>query len=446
MNRFLVGLRDLFNLHTDKERDAKTIESIEKNVSFKGANAWILAFAILIASIGLNINSTAVVIGAMLISPLMGPIMGAGLSLGINDFELFKRSLINLLFTTVISLITSTLYFVITPIDAAQSELLARTFPTIYDVLIAFLGGLAGIVAATRMEKGNAIPGVAIATALMPPLCTAGYGLATSQWLFFLGAFYLYLINCVFICLATLLIVKYLKFRKKEYVDEEQGRKVRRIISIIVTVMLIPSIYLAYTLVIENRYRENAAKYLEETFEENDHPILYKKINYRSDPKTIEVAVLNKVYTPEEIQANEKRMLKYGLKGTKLVMRQSDDTAFDANAFKASILQEFLKRDKTEPLSAQEQALLKVAPAAVANLYPTNNIASEANALFSEVKHLSIADHINFGADSTMKPDTLTVVTVGIDKQMPKKQQVQLEAWLQKRIQHKCVVWFRLEQ
>ena len=181
-----------------KEDEMETIDYISKNVEFKGANLWILIFAILVASVGLNVNSTAVIIGAMLISPLMGPIMGVGLAAGINDFELLKKSLKNLGIAIAISIITSTIYFSFTPLNDAQSELLARTEPSIWDVLIALFGGLAGIVAGSRKEKSNAIPGVAIATALMPPLCTAGYGLATGNVYYFFGAFYLFFINSVF--------------------------------------------------------------------------------------------------------------------------------------------------------------------------------------------------------------------------------------------------------
>lgn len=179
-----------FDLQHDKEDEAETIESIKRGVEFKGMNLWVLIFATFIASLGLNTNSTAVIIGAMLISPLMGPIMGFGLGLGINDFELIKRSFRNFATATIFSVITSSLYFLISPISEAQSELLARTQPTLYDVLIAFFGGLAGIVASSTKYKGNVIPGVAIATALMPPLCTAGFGLATGNFYYFFGAFY----------------------------------------------------------------------------------------------------------------------------------------------------------------------------------------------------------------------------------------------------------------
>lgn len=166
------------NLQHGEEDKRKVLENVISNISFRGSNLWILACAIIIASVGLNVNSTAVIIGAMLISPLMGPILGAGFSLGIFDFELFKKSLKNLAIATVVSLLVSTLYFYLSPFKETQSELLARTSPNIYDVLIAFFGGLVGVITITRVEKGNPIPGVAIATALMPPLCTAGYGLA----------------------------------------------------------------------------------------------------------------------------------------------------------------------------------------------------------------------------------------------------------------------------
>lgn len=206
-----------FGVRQEKEDELETIESIKKGVEFKGTNLWVLIFATFVASLGLNTNSTAVIIGAMLISPLMGPIMGFGLGLGISDFDLIKRSFRNFATATVFSVITSTLFFLISPISEAQSELLARTQPTVYDVLIAFFGGLAGIVASSTKSKGNVIPGVAIATALMPPLCTAGFGLASGNLYYFFGAFYLYFINTVFISLATYMVVRLLKYPKKVF-------------------------------------------------------------------------------------------------------------------------------------------------------------------------------------------------------------------------------------
>ena len=207
----IAKILKFINLHSGEENKQKVLETVRSSISFRGSNVWILACAIVVASIGLNVNSTAVVIGAMLISPLMGPIIGAGFGLGMYDFELVKKSLKNLLIATLVGLFVSTMYFFLSPFKETQTELLSRTSPNIYDVLIAFFGGLVGVIAITRVEKGNPIPGVAIATALMPPLCTAGYGMAIGNLKFFFGALFLYNINCVFICISTFLI--YITFR-----------------------------------------------------------------------------------------------------------------------------------------------------------------------------------------------------------------------------------------
>src|SRR5690606_31651666 len=193
-----------FDITSEQEEFDTIHATVDKGIQFRGTNLWILTFAIIIATVGLNVNSPAVIIGAMLISALMGPILGMGYSLAVYDFTLFRRAMVNFGFAVLVSLIASTAYFLITPRGEAHSELLARTQPNIYDVIIALVGGLAGIVAVSSKNKGNVITGVAIATALMPPLCTAGYGLATGRWNFFLGAFYLFTINSVFIAAATI--------------------------------------------------------------------------------------------------------------------------------------------------------------------------------------------------------------------------------------------------
>ncbi len=220
-------IREVFDFRDDTDYEGST-SSIKKNIEFKGSNAWILALSILICSIALYVNSTAVVIGAMLISPIMGPIVGAGLALGTNDFLTLRMSAISWLTALFIGLITSGLFFYLSPIAEIQSELLARTRPTILDVAIALLGGAAGIISATRPEKGNVIPGVAIATALMPPLCTAGFGLATLNFSFFWGAFYLFFLNSVFICLATFIGVRYLKYPKVSFVNPQREKRYYR--------------------------------------------------------------------------------------------------------------------------------------------------------------------------------------------------------------------------
>ncbi|MDX9726588.1 MAG: DUF389 domain-containing protein [Bacteroidales bacterium] len=250
------------NLEGELDDYDKIHKTIEADMIFKGTNLWILVFAIIVASVGLNMNSTAVIIGAMLISPLMGPINGMGYSIATYNFPLFRKALMNFSFAVAASLVASTAYFAMSPISTAHSELLARTSPTIYDVLIALFGGLAGIVAISSKQKGNVIPGAAIATALMPPLCTAGYGLATGQLEYFMGALYLFTINTVFIAISSVVVSQILKFPIITLVDNAQKTRVNRWISFVITLVLIPSIYFGYKLVQKERFSENASKYV----------------------------------------------------------------------------------------------------------------------------------------------------------------------------------------
>ena len=261
-NGWILKVLSYFNLESEVDDFDKIHQNIEKDIIFKGTNLWILMFAIIIASVGLNMNSTAVIIGAMLISPLMGPINGMGYSIATYNFPLFRKAIKNFTFAVIASLIASTAYFAISPISTAHSELLARTSPTIYDVLIALFGGLAGIVAISSRHKGNVIPGVAIATALMPPLCTAGYGLASGQFYYFFGAFYLFTINTVFIAISSIIISQILKFPIRTIVDVNQKKNVTRWTSFIIILVLIPSIYFGYDLVKNEKFIENATKYV----------------------------------------------------------------------------------------------------------------------------------------------------------------------------------------
>ncbi|MCQ2262927.1 MAG: DUF389 domain-containing protein [Bacteroidales bacterium] len=261
---FWGHVRRLFRIYEDTDV-AATVAAIQKSVEFKGINLWLLGFAILVASVGLNVNSTAVIIGAMLISPLMGPINGVGLAVGTYDWELLKKSFNNLLLMVIISLLVSTLYFLLSPLGDAQSELLARTRPTIYDVLIATFGGLAGIVAASRRDMPfTVVSGVAIATALMPPLCTAGYGIATWQLRYAFGAFYLFFINSFFIALATFIMVRYLRFPKHKFLNTNRERIVKRGILILSILVIIPSFFTAINVVRETVFNTQANKFVSE--------------------------------------------------------------------------------------------------------------------------------------------------------------------------------------
>ena len=248
--------------HIDTE-DAT--QRIKGGIWFRGPNVWILAFSIIIASVGLNVNSTAVIIGAMLISPLMGPIIGTGFAIGTNDVDLLKAALKNLLVMVAISLVASTLFFVLSPLDLTNpTELVARTRPTVFDVLIAFFGGLAGILENSRKERGTVLSGVAIATALMPPLCTAGYGLSCLNFPFFFGAMYLFIINSVFIMLATYLMVKYLRFKTVTVIDPVLARRRRKRMTALIVIVIVPSVFTFVSLVRDNRFEQNVQAFVTE--------------------------------------------------------------------------------------------------------------------------------------------------------------------------------------
>lgn len=288
---FLRELRKLFDLRGDMDEPEDIDASIRQGVKTRGTNLWILMFAILVASIGLNVNSTAVIIGAMLISPLMGPIMGIGYGAGVDDFQLIRQSVRSLGVFIFLSLLTSTLYFLLTPLTQAQSELLARTAPNLWDVLIALFGGMAGIIAVTRREKSNVIPGVAIATALMPPLCTAGYGIATGQPVFFLGAFYLFTINAVYIALSALLFTKLLRLPRHSFPSPGSQKQARLVITAAIMVTIIPSVYLAFQLVQHEVFKTEANRYLETMARtEKNLFILAKDINPVSQEITLTIA------------------------------------------------------------------------------------------------------------------------------------------------------------
>lgn len=317
-------LYKFLNLHSGEEDKGKVKEDVQNNISFKGANLWILACAILIASIGLNVNSTAVIIGAMLISPLMGPIVGSGFALATYDFSLLKRSAKNLFIATIAGLIVSCIYFYLSPFKDVQSELLARTSPTIYDVLIAFFGGIVGAVSITRVEKGNPIPGVAIATALMPPLCTAGFGLATMNFNFLVGALYLYCINCFFIALSTFIVLKYLKYKPVQTQNPSLDKKVRISISVVMSLLIIPSFYLAYNLLQEKKFTQNVETFIQNEFLNNGHTVIYKNVNFRSKPKTIELAFLSQQLDSLEIARYNTKLEDYGINNTTFTVRQNN--------------------------------------------------------------------------------------------------------------------------
>ena len=309
-------VKGYFNALPDKAEEAKTIEQISSGVTFHGANLWVLVFAVFIASLGLNVNSTAVIIGAMLISPLMGPIVGMGLGIGISDLALLKRSIKNYLVATGISVLTATLYFLITPLTEAQSELLARTSPTLYDVLIALCGGAAGILALSTRGSGNVIPGVAIATALMPPLCTAGYGLAMGEPSFFFGAFYLYFINTVFITLTTFVGVRMLRFKQKQFIDAARMVTVKRYIIGIVVLTMLPAAYMTVQIIRQSVLENNSNRFVRNELAFKGTQIISQKFD--AQHKTLNIVAVGKIISKEEIAKAEKMLESYNLEDYKL--------------------------------------------------------------------------------------------------------------------------------
>ncbi len=313
-------LKAIFSLFTQKEEYEEVRENIESNIPFKGTNLWILIFAVFIASLGLNVNSTAVIIGAMLISPLMGPIMGVGFAVAVSHPKILRKSIVNFFFATVAGLVTSTLYFFISPLSEAHSEILARTAPNIYDVLIAFVGGCAGMLANGSKLKGNVIPGVAIATALMPPLCTAGFGLATGQFNYFFGAFYLYTINSVFIAVATFIMVKILQFPDHNFTEPQTERKWKIFMWVLTVVTLIPSIWFGYQMILKNNFEQNANRYITSDALFPNNFLLSKNISFEKNE--IELTYGGERLTQQDFAAMIKKGAKYGLQGTKITIKQ----------------------------------------------------------------------------------------------------------------------------
>ena len=425
MNKF-------FDLHKGEEDKNAVLENVRNNISFSGSNLWILMAAVFIASIGLNVNSTAVIIGAMLISPLMGPIVGAGFALGIFDFVLLRRSLKNLLIATIASLLVSSLYFWLSPFKEAQSELLARTSPNIYDVLIAFLGGLVGVIAITRVEKGNPIPGVAIATALMPPLCTAGYGLATGNYKFFFGALFLYTINCVFIGIATFLIVKYLKYPPVNFIDKKKEKRVQNLVTIVSLLILIPSIYFAYSLYEEQKFRQQVNRFLEEEITDEGYTLIYKKINFSSNPKNIEIALLSKDYNKEELQHLNEELQNFGLKNTILTVKSNASEKLDI--LKNDILNEVDKNDKSnEKIIDLEQKLAN-------NKFENNQLFKESKIIFPKLNAITVSNNQFAEGDSLVERTVLIYVA---KEKLTDDEEAKLKFWIESRLNKENVEIFK---
>lgn len=437
-------LRQLFNLSEGKASEKETTADIRQNVVFKGANLWILIFAIMVCSIGLDVNSTAVVIGAMLISPLMGPIMGVGLGVGIYDFELILKALRNLGIAALISVLTSALYFWISPLDEAQSELLARTSPNLWDVLIAFFGGFAGIIAGSRREKSNAIPGVAIATALMPPLCTAGFGLATGKWSYFLGAFYLFWINSVFISLSTYIIVRALRFKPKEFLDPKREQRVKRYVALFIIATIIPSIYTAVKVVQETLFKRDVNNFIDHELVFNNTQVISKKITFNRSGSGVDITLFGEPVSDERIQEIREKMSKYNLKDCRLNILQGqtsqkglDDATVELlnQQVRSGIIEDLYKKNEEQIKSRDDR--IKLLESEIigyrSKQVPINDLVNEIKAINSDVTEISIAPAILSHTDTT-RNDTLYLAYVNFKRRPASTEVTKIEDWLKARI------------
>lgn len=410
---------------------ANAVASIRKNIYFRGPNVYILAFAIIIASVGLNVNSIPVIIGAMLISPLMGPILGIGLALNTIDMSLLKTSLKNLGVMVAISIVASTLYFVLTPLRLENpTELLARTNPTIYDVIIALVGGLAGIVETCRKEKGTVLSGVAIATALMPPLCTIGYGISQLNWQYALGALYLFFINSVFIALATYLGAKYLGFEKMRYSDPAQQKRISRRITLGLIIIIIPSIISAVSIVKQSNFERSVSSFLENAKKVNLNYVLRYNITHHGKESIVELVVAD-----TDIPSSDKETL-YALAMEEGIARSriafigtSERQNYSSNEMIEELFNKNeLKLESRDSLIAQMQNEL--------NDY--RNIDSEYAKIVEEIKaqHPEVAD-VTIARVSSSKEEKSNqniIVVIKSENQLSDKESQSLKKWLSVRM------------
>ncbi len=430
--RWYYKVLNHFKLTHQLEDPKSVYNQISEGVNFKGTNLWILMCSTLVCSVGLNMNSTAVVIGAMLISPLLGPINGIGYSIAVYDIRLFKKSLNNFLFAIITAFLSATLYFLITPISTAQTELLARTSPTIYDVLIALFGGTAGIIAMSTKTKGTVIPGVAIATALMPPLCTAGYGLATLQISFLFGALYLFTINAVFIALASLLVSKLLKFPIHENAAPARQKVIKRYVTLIIILTLIPSIFLGNRLVQQERFMEKCKKYIDNVRVINDKYLL----DYSIDPRK---KVINLIYGGTTLDEKDKELIaskvqNFDLKAEVIIKQgfaidQKEYQEKEKLIFQISSLEaELNKRDaiidsiKSRPLLAK-------------------NLINELVIINSNITSCAVSDTYLFDANNSS--DSVTVILLGTkNDNLSNEGKEQIINWLKARLQNEKIIVF----
>lgn len=434
-------LRQYFDMSENREKEEDVVDEIASGVTFKGANLWILICAVFIASLGLNINSTAVIIGAMLISPLMGPILGMGLAVGIDDLPLLRRAVKNYMVATIIGIITATVYFLLTPFQGVQSELLARTEPTIYDVLIAFFGGAAGIVAASIKDKGNVIPGVAIATALMPPLCTAGYGIATGNLAFFAGASLLYFINTVFIAVATTFGVFLLRFRRKHFVDPQRCKFVHRMILAIAILTMIPAGYMTVRMMRTSLFDKQLSNFVQHNLNWKGTQVISQHLYGDS---VLQIVALGKEVTPEQKKKAQKQLNEHSrLKHLKLAVIQGNESA-DLASERGNLLTISKNREKSVKVLQEQAVEIKNLREKLEKIDSYSQLSvdmfNEMLVLYPGVQSLVLSPVVEANLDTTAnEPYLLAIAQFKVKKPLTNQQNNQMRQWIQKRTNEESV-------
>ena len=427
-------IKSYFNVLPDKNNKIDVITQITDGINFQGANLWILICAIFIASLGLNVNSTAVIIGAMLISPLMGPIIGMGLAIGIADLDLFKQSIKNYLVCTFISVVTAAIYFTLSPITDAQSELLARTSPTLYDVLIALFGGATGFLAISTKGKNNVVPGVAIATALMPPLCTAGYGLAVQNTSYFFGAFYLYFINTVFIAFTTCLGVRLLHFHRKEFVNREQMKRVNLYIVSIIIITILPASYMTWNIIKQSVLENNIEKFIAKELSYSGTNILSHEYDLQN--KTLHVVAVGNPISANTIAKAQKTMTDYQLEGYKLKVIQgtnSDSLLILQNKKKGQKKLGEKNSDKWQELAYRNDILQKQLNSYTHYPVLANDMKEELKVVCPLAKSIMLSKASEYFVDSASIKNHIVAI-VKANKPLTKDNRKQLYDWLKVKV------------
>ena len=435
----LIYLKSLIHIADEIDYE-NACASIRKNIAFRGTNVFILACAIIIASVGLNVNSIPVIIGAMLISPVMGPILGFGLGLGTEDNPLVKNSLKNFGVMVAISILASTLFFLLSPLSLANpSELLARTQPTIYDVLIALFGGFAGIIETSRKDKGTVISGVAIATALMPPLCTVGYGISIWNWAYVFGALYLFTINSIFIALATFIAVIYFRFPVVD-TDEQRRRMPKSALYLILLIVIVPSIISAISVIKENNFKIHAERVVAENKNLGKCFIYDHKATYSRKSPKLELFLAGETLTNEAKQQIYRSAEEYGITRSQIIFHE-DATSMRQEFSEKEIVKGIYEQTEKQ-ISRLNDSIAKLGDAL--NAYkekelPVEAVSKELFAQYANITSLSLSRGSSVAVEGEDETEQI-VAFVTSNEPLTDDQKDRIERWLKVRLNNENVM------